>query len=491
MSELLSKSNSTQTKSTQSVQRPAARPQAMQQMQQRPQQRPVRATEAPVQPRPQQRPVWATEAPVQPRPQQRPVRAIEAPVQPQRPHPQRTQAQRPAAPQPAAPPPVHRAQSVQRPPVRPQQPRHTQQQPRHAQQPLPSAARPVHRVPPAGRRRSAVKTSLKVVRVAVVLAALLVVTTGIISAVVLLNPSEPAVPDVSVGISALAARAAAASSAPSGAPVTTGDAAAQPEPEPSDAAEEAPAAELVSEAAAPEGKYTVTFTFYKKDPVTCSTGARTVGELADLMHLELTDEQRKNVDPDAVITEDTTVSVDAVTYGTVNVTEAIPFETRYVDVQTIPRGSTRVDQAGQNGVRTYEYQITYLNGVEMDRALAREYVSQNPTEQVITRGVGGTLTVGGKTYNYSYYIDCRATVYTGGGTTASGMPASERCIAVDPRVIPLGTQVYISGSYCDVGFRTAADTGGSIKGNIIDIYFETGNPYLGGWGWRDMRVYLF
>jgi 3D (Asp-Asp-Asp) domain-containing protein len=59
-----------------------------------------------------------------------------------------------------------------------------------------------------------------------------------------------------------------------------------------------------------------------------------------------------------------------------------------------------------------------------------------------------------------------ATCYTGGGRTATGTPTSLAVIAVDPGVIPLGAHVFIPG----IGVRTAADTGGAIRGARVDIW---------------------
>lgn len=63
----------------------------------------------------------------------------------------------------------------------------------------------------------------------------------------------------------------------------------------------------------------------------------------------------------------------------------------------------------------------------------------------------------------------RATAYSGGGRCANGMRVRVGRIAVDPRVIPLGTWVYVDG----YGLAQACDTGGAIKGRRIDLYFNS------------------
>lgn len=88
----------------------------------------------------------------------------------------------------------------------------------------------------------------------------------------------------------------------------------------------------------------------------------------------------------------------------------------------------------------------------------------------------------------NYDIYCSATAYCGGGTTASGLqcvrkPEGISTIAVDPNVIPLGTYVYIDG----YGYAVAADTGGAIKGNKIDIYYDY-EQECDNWGVKDVKV---
>lgn len=235
-----------------------------------------------------------------------------------------------------------------------------------------------------------------------------------------------------------------------------------------------------------DSRFTVTFTFYQEKSVVCSTPETTVGALMERLGITAGDGKRMYVSSDDIISADTEIRIDTVEYKTEYGTEAVAFSTEYQDVRTIPRGSTKLYRSGKNGVKTVEYFCEYVNGELVSKENRGESITTAPTSQIMYRGVGGTI--GG--LSYSYYIDVKATTYTDGGITASGLPANESVIAVDPSVIPLGTKVYVTGSYGDFGVRTAADTGGSIKGNKIDVYLERSNPYFAGFGWRNMRVYI-
>jgi 3D (Asp-Asp-Asp) domain-containing protein len=78
-----------------------------------------------------------------------------------------------------------------------------------------------------------------------------------------------------------------------------------------------------------------------------------------------------------------------------------------------------------------------------------------------------------------------ATGYSGGDTTATGVPVAWGVVAVDPALIPLGTRMTIPG----YGTGVAADTGSAIRGATIDLWFPTQAQAL-GWGRRVVTVTL-
>lgn len=80
------------------------------------------------------------------------------------------------------------------------------------------------------------------------------------------------------------------------------------------------------------------------------------------------------------------------------------------------------------------------------------------------------------TYKITYYCDERTNHICGGsGVTASGAPTEVgTTIAVDPSVIPYGTEVYIEG----IGHRTAQDRGGAVNNKHIDVLVQTHDEAL-------------
>ena len=105
---------------------------------------------------------------------------------------------------------------------------------------------------------------------------------------------------------------------------------------------------------------------------------------------------------------------------------------------------------------------------------------------------GNTITTSdGQVLSYVDVLTCEATSYCIHGYTASGTPSRYGAIAVDPNYIPLGTRMYIvttDGSWV-YGVATAEDTGGAIKGYIIDLFFDDYSTCI-QFGRRDCTVYI-
>lgn len=229
-------------------------------------------------------------------------------------------------------------------------------------------------------------------------------------------------------------------------------------------------------------RYSVTFDFYTKEDVSCVTDKKTVGDLLSELGVELSETDVLKAKQDSVIDKDTVISVDEISYGKDYVHTSVDYKTEYKDVLTIPKGTQRVQRRGVLGKDTKEYSVTYVNGVETERSLVSEYVSSYPVSAVIERGVGGSV----EGINYSYALTCDTTIYYSGGVTASGLPADENIVAVDPKVIPLGTKLYIPG----FGIRIAADVGGAVKGYTVDICIDRDHPWAKTYGRRTATVYI-
>ena len=224
-------------------------------------------------------------------------------------------------------------------------------------------------------------------------------------------------------------------------------------------------------------KFNVTLTFYNRDPITVSTTEITLGDLLTQVGYDVQDSDKFPLDLTTLLTEETSIAVDTVEYGTVTETITLPYETIITNVQTIPRGQKNVTQYGQNGVKTITYTTEIVNGEEVSRTKTGEEITKYPVNETYQLGVGGTL-VGndGKTYSFSHYRTVNATYYDIEGLTYLGYNADESVVAVDMDYIPLGTQIYVKNDQFDFGVRTAADTGSMIEGWEVDIWIGDSNP---------------
>ncbi len=173
----------------------------------------------------------------------------------------------------------------------------------------------------------------------------------------------------------------------------------------------------------------------------------------------------------------------------------LPFETIFELSFDIEGGTEIISQEGQNGQKKIIYLIT-KNENEITSEIISEEVIKEPVDRIILAGMGGTLEPDPEKFAELTPVTMSASAYTsqstgkkqgskGYGRTATGMEVAPGIVAVDPDFIPLGTKLYIEG----YGYALAADTGGSIKGNKIDLFFESLSEAL-EFGRRDVIVYI-
>lgn len=176
----------------------------------------------------------------------------------------------------------------------------------------------------------------------------------------------------------------------------------------------------------------------------------------------------------------------------------LPAPVRYQKDSTLLKGKKRVLTTGRHGRALRVYRMVVTNGVEGRPVLSASKVLLRPAARIVALGTATPASlrkasnkaapakppVGGRR------MRVEATGYSAkepglDDNTATGRKARHGIIAVDPRVIPLGTRVYVPG----YGYAIAGDTGGAIKGHIIDLCFDT-VAECNDWGRRQITIII-
>lgn len=177
--------------------------------------------------------------------------------------------------------------------------------------------------------------------------------------------------------------------------------------------------------------------------------------------------------------------------------EEIPFETVYVEDNTMYEGDSEVVSAGSKGLITRTYELELEDGVEVSRTLISEDRVE-PQNKIIAIGTKVYfLNSRGLSVSYSTEYVMTATAYAPtpenhGYATASGNRARDGVVAVDRNVIPLGTKLYVKSNVegiPDYGYCIAWDVGGAIKNMRIDLFMESLKA-CGEFGSRSVTVYV-
>ncbi|MDQ6932085.1 MAG: 3D domain-containing protein [Candidatus Eremiobacteraeota bacterium] len=167
-----------------------------------------------------------------------------------------------------------------------------------------------------------------------------------------------------------------------------------------------------------------------------------------------------------------------------------------IDFSLAP-GATRILSRGMNGLRETMVRYTSRDNGRPEKTIIATRILRHPRARVIARGISeyaafANVALRGlqqTSYIAASAVTMVATAYTAdcygcSGRTALGYRAGHGVVAVDPRIIPLGTRLYIPG----YGMAVAGDTGGAIIGRRIDLGFNSiGDALL--FGRRPVRVF--
>ena len=207
-----------------------------------------------------------------------------------------------------------------------------------------------------------------------------------------------------------------------------------------------------------------------------------------------------SLDADDQVFPATTAPVPA--DGRIRVTR-IRFEEGAVDkpvrYQTLIRPASRgnrpyhptVMRHGRNGLKRITYRAKLVDGKETERTTVSEEMVREPVpEVVVARNPAGLKSRGAYIGKREFLMVC--TAYDPGpgscgkwadGITCNGKRAGYGIIAVDPKVIPLGTKLHVPG----YGYGVAADVGGAIKGNRLDLGYNSRQAAF-RWGKKRVKV---
>jgi len=241
-----------------------------------------------------------------------------------------------------------------------------------------------------------------------------------------------------------------------------------------------------------------------------SKKAEKISTILDRLEIELTPLEMIMVD---VTGTGVTVTIDEdLTYYD-KVVEEVPYQTIRVPNPDLLKGTEQVVRPGVNGGRTAIYEVVWANGEQVSRQFVED-LGTSTVDEIIEYGTsaneiarsdrivnvieneegGGILEFqSGTTLKFTDTKAMTATAYTAGYggadyTTATGTFVRVGVAAVDKRVIPLGTRMYIvTNDGIVYGLARAEDTG--VRGDVIDLYHNTYEDCI-NFGRRPCTVYI-
>jgi len=238
----------------------------------------------------------------------------------------------------------------------------------------------------------------------------------------------------------------------------------------------------------------------------------TAGELLEKLGLPLDVNDRLSVPEETVLEGGMTFRVDRVLQREERRTQVEPYQVITYYASYLPEGDRVVLTKGRDGELLLSEFVCYVNSVETQRELLEQTRTLAPRAEIQALGTGGVTGPGitqepiigdgvillptGEKLDYTRVDYVRATAYTHSdpgctSTTATGTKVHHGTVAVDPKVIPYYTKMFIqtTNGRRVYGMGTALDCGGAVKGNIVDLWFPSKADCY-NWGRRNVTVYI-
>ncbi len=233
----------------------------------------------------------------------------------------------------------------------------------------------------------------------------------------------------------------------------------------------------------------------------------TVREMLDNADITLGEYDTVNVKLNDSVFSGMEIEVTRIEHKERVVETVIERETEYVDNTNRVIGYENVLEEGADGIRRTVYDDIYVNGVLKTSEMVTDECAEYPVNRVIERGTACAVPyakmsdssalklVNGIPENYTRVITGKSTAYSApaGSYTASGRKAAVGTVAVNPNVIPYGSELYIVSTDRQYvyGYAIAADTGsGMMEGySMVDLFTASYSDAC-EWGSHTVDVFV-
>lgn len=238
---------------------------------------------------------------------------------------------------------------------------------------------------------------------------------------------------------------------------------------------------------------------------TYKTSCKTVKELLSDLKIKVDDDDIVIPDLDTELKSEGKISIIKVDVKVIEKEVEAPFKTIKKKNKELTHKQSKILIQGVNGKNKVKCKEYYAGDKLIKEEVIHVETIVKPIDQIFEEGTKDVFTNDRGDFTARKAIKMVATAYEAGprstgkrpgdkgyGITASGARAKRGTVAVDPRVIPLGTKLYIKSltpGVPDYGFAIAQDTGGAIKGNKIDLFMDTVWECL-QFGRRPVMVYI-